>query len=369
MFRKEQKFREASECFEMVSDYCQAVESLCQGGLYEDAIDTVERYNSLATSVTSGDGVQSPKPSRTVERLCHQLAEEHYRHNRRGEMVAVLSRLPSAEDRIAFLENHGCVSEAADALIDRGRNVDAAHLLRKNGQFLEAAKLCSDNAFAAECFLAIARSSIGGISSLEFEDLFVGPLERALELFSDCRDSNGAAECLLLLGDLRRNTRALDGARVSFYHANNVWGEIDACIALLRRHPDQLPADIPLWTFLKALARLFNLVLALHRPKNSVAEQKSVELCEKHLGLCESEGTRYVFTRSGTRFASLGLLTAAEQQQERAVLEVKVARKRMSMQLCRLALEITKDLRGHLRFVSERTKWGLKTPAVVGVAP
>lgn len=63
----------------MINDYHQAVEVLCQGNLYEEAIDTLQRYKSLVGAETSKGGIRSPKESRTVERLCHQLAEEHFR--------------------------------------------------------------------------------------------------------------------------------------------------------------------------------------------------------------------------------------------------------------------------------------------------
>ena len=66
----------------MVNDYHQAVEVLCQGNLYEAAIDTLQRYKSLVGTAATGKGavgIRPPKESRTVERLCHQLAEEHFR--------------------------------------------------------------------------------------------------------------------------------------------------------------------------------------------------------------------------------------------------------------------------------------------------
>lgn len=66
----------------MVNDYHQAVEVLCQGNLYEEAIDTLQRFKSLVGAAGTGNGaagIRPPKESRTVERLCHQLAEEHFR--------------------------------------------------------------------------------------------------------------------------------------------------------------------------------------------------------------------------------------------------------------------------------------------------
>lgn len=77
--RKERHYLEASECYEMINDYHQAVEVLCQGNLYKEAIDTLQRYKSLVGTDASKGGIRSPKESRTVERLCHQLAEEHFR--------------------------------------------------------------------------------------------------------------------------------------------------------------------------------------------------------------------------------------------------------------------------------------------------
>ena len=75
----ERYYLEASQCYEMINDYHQAVEVLCQGNLYKEAIDTLQRYKSLVGADTSKGGIRPPRESRTVERLCHQLAEEHFR--------------------------------------------------------------------------------------------------------------------------------------------------------------------------------------------------------------------------------------------------------------------------------------------------
>ena len=63
----------------MINDYYQAVEVLCQGNLYKEAIDTLQRYKSLVGIDASKGGIRPPKESRTVERLCHQLAKEYFR--------------------------------------------------------------------------------------------------------------------------------------------------------------------------------------------------------------------------------------------------------------------------------------------------
>lgn len=351
MFRREQKFVEASECFEMVSDYCQAVESLCQGGLYEEAIDTVERYNSLATNEMSREGIRAPKPSRTVERLCHQLAEEHFKCGKRGEMVMVLSRLPSPDDRILFLENHNCVTEATEALIDEGRYTDAAHLLRKNGRFIEASKLTADTKFVAECFLGTARTVVQNIANPELEELVVGPLQTALGLNLDCEHLGGAAECMLMLADLRKDSTDLDWARNAFLRANNACGEVDACIAISRSQDGTISRGQG-WTFLEALQRLFGLIVALHKSNNSVAEQGSVEVCEKYLGICRSNEsqTRCVFTKSGSRFSCLEFLSPGQMTQNELVLDITVVRGKISTHLCSLALALIKIIRHNLRF-------------------
>ena len=92
-------------------------------------------------------------------------------------MVSVLERLPSANDRILFLENHGCVQEAVEALISEGRYTDAGNLLRENGRFIEAARFVHGKRFAAECYLSAARClQKHGCAPEKFE-LIEGPAE------------------------------------------------------------------------------------------------------------------------------------------------------------------------------------------------
>ena len=264
-------------------------------------------------------------------------------------MVSVLERLPSANDRILFLENHGCVQEAVAAMIDEGRYSDAGNLLRKNGRFIEAAKFVHKKRFAAECYLSAARCvQKHGCAAEEFE-LIEGPVERALELFEDCNDKNGEAECLLVFARINGDAEDAESARKLFSKVNNICGEVDACLELFAILNGDISScdycDFPS-VFLKGLDRLFSLVLALNKPQNSVAELQSVEMCETYLGLIKGDqpDVRCAFVNSGSLFASSVPYSPAEVRGNRVVLDVEVARWRVSSYLCGLAFKLAQNI-------------------------
>ncbi|KAL9951637.1 hypothetical protein ACROYT_G044339 [Oculina patagonica] len=347
--RKERHYLEASECYEMINDYHQAVEVLCQGNLYKEAIDTLQRYKSLVGTDASKGGIRSPKESRTVERLCHQLAEEHFSCGRVDEMVSVLERLPSANDRILFLENHDCVQEAMEALLEEGRYKDAGNLLRKNGRFIEAAKFVHSKSFAAECFLSAARCVKTHASTDERRDLIEGPTEKALELFEDGDDENGQAQCLLILARLNEDEEDAESARELFRKVNNICGEVHACLALFAILKGDVSrgdvCDFP-GVFLGGLDRLFSLIMALNKPQNSVAELQKVEMCETHFGVFKGDKSdvRCAFIKSGGLFISSVPYSPAEVKVDKVVLDVGTARWRISSYLCGLACKLAQNI-------------------------
>ena len=287
------------------------------------------------------------------------------------EMVSVLSRLPSANDRILFLENHCCIQEAAETLIAEGRYADAGHLLRKNGRFIEAAKFARHSKFAAECFLSVARCVQTRGAANEHSELIEGPAQTALELFQQCQDKNGEAQCILILAKLRKDSRDVQYACELFSRVKNICGELDASMVLVAFTENLSECDVST-TFLKPLRRLFNLVLALNKPQNSAAEVQSVEICETYFGLLRGDqaDTRCAFVKSGCLFVSVIPYSSSEVKANRLVLDVATARWRISNYLCAqaatFAQQITENLAAAVNdnTVCRRFLLGMRCPGV-----
>ena len=264
-------------------------------------------------------------------------------------MVSVLERLPSANDRILFLENHGCVQEAMEALLEEGRYQDAGNLLRKNGRFIEAAKFVHSRSFAAECFLSAAHCVQTHASVDERRDLIEGPTEKALELFEECDDENGQAQCLLVLARLNEDEEDAESARELFRKVNNVCGEVHACLTLFAILKGDVSrgdvCDFPS-VFLVGLDRLFSLIMALNKPQNSVAELQRVEMCETYFGVFKGDKSdvRCAFVKSGGLFVSSVPYSPAEVKVDKVVLDVGTARWRISSYLCGLACKLAQNI-------------------------
>ncbi|XP_048589125.1 TPR and ankyrin repeat-containing protein 1 isoform X2 [Nematostella vectensis] len=345
LFAREQMYLAASECYETISDYFNAVEVLCRGSLYKDAIDAVERYNSLAGRDGVVTGIRPPKVSRTVERLCHQLAEEHFRIGKPDDMVAVLNRLPSVDDKIAFLQRHGCVQETIEALLEESRFDEAAKVLKTNGRFSEAAKYSTDPHVLADCHLSRARAACAHNT---IEDA-VEPLEEALRLFIKVKDKIGEAEARMLLGKCKRSSDDLDQARRLFYNSNHAVGEFSACVMLYRVSGMDLPQSVPFRHILDALEHVLSLVLTMSKQSSMYtnAEQRTVMLCEGFYGLepAESSSQRCIYPKSGSRFASIALM----KDDIRHVIDVKQAYKLIADTLLLQAAEFTNQLKTCLK--------------------
>ena len=265
-------------------------------------------------------------------------------------MVSVLERLPSANDRILFLENHGCVQEALEASIEDGRYNDAGNLLRKNGRFIEATKFVHSKSYVAECFLSAARCvQLTQASVEEHRELIEGPVERAMELFEDDDDGNGQAQCLLVLARLNKDEKDAESARELFHSANNICGEVDACLALFAILQEDVTrgevCDFPT-VFLRGLDRLFNLIMALNKPQNSVAELQRVEMCESYFGIFKGDKSdvRCAFVKSGGLFVSCVPYSQAEVKVDKVVLNVETARWRISSYLCDFAAKLAQNI-------------------------
>lgn len=214
-------------------------------------------------------------------------------------MEDVLKHLPSTSDRIAFLKKRGFVIEAARALGDDGRREEAARLLRDTGRFEEAVKYSNNPKFAADCLMAQVRT-------METEDT-PEILQRSLEKYQQCGDTNGQAEASLMLGKLQKNFQKLQEAGKLFDKCRNCCGEAESVAELLVTTSYEPPKNYGQWITVRALERLLRLVTLLYRPavELTLAEQDEITKCEEHFGLFKTDVAhkKRFFCKCGGRFA------------------------------------------------------------------
>ena len=217
-------------------------------------------------------------------------------------MEEVLQHLPSTTDRIAFLKKRGCLIEAARALEDDGRRDEAARLLRDTGKLEEAVKYSNDPKFAADCLLAQARSTMETEDTSEI-------LQRALEKYQHCHDTNGRAEASLMLGKIEKDFQKLQDAGRLFDKSKNCCGEAESVAELLVATRFEPPKNYMQWLTVRALERLLRLVTLLFRPavKLTMAEQGETTRCEEHFGLFKTDVAhkKRFFCKFGGRFADV----------------------------------------------------------------
>ena len=300
-FRKAKHFEEASNCHENLNNYEQAVEVLYRANLYQEAINVLERYHVLPKQGPGPVDVKPPNPLQTVERLCFKLAGEHYQNGEFGKMEEVLQRLPSAADRIGFLKNRGCVDAAVRAMVEDGRNRDAAQLLRAHGKFLEAIKHCTEPLFVADCMMAAARTSKDAAS---IRDL----LSKAEDLYRRCRHKVGRAKALLLFGQSQGSMDTLEQAAKLFKDTQDYYGTCK-CVEAMFKATRNDPLPLKPWMIVRAIGKMVVLITTLckSKAKLDLADEKLLSVCEEHYGLFKSDdvNTRVCYTRSGSLFSEI----------------------------------------------------------------
>lgn len=215
-------------------------------------------------------------------------------------MEDVLQYLPSTSDRIAFLKKRGFIIEAARALEDDGRRQEAARLLRDTGRFEEAVKYSNDPKFAADCLMAKVRTAMETEDTPEI-------IQRSLEKYQHCDDTNGQAEASLMLGKLQKDFQKLQEAGKLFDKCKNWCGEAESVAELLVTTSYEPPKNYRQWITVRALERLLLLVILLYRPaaELTLAEQNEVTKCEEHFGLFKTDAVhkKRFFCKCGGRFA------------------------------------------------------------------
>ena len=273
-------------------------------GFFEEALNVLERFNILSSTADSEGrhGIIPPRSTRTVERLRHQLADQHFKRGNIEKMEGILQYLPSASDRITFLKKRGCIIEAAKAMEKEGRRDEAARLLRDTGRFQEAAKYSNDPRFAADCFLSLVRKTEVSEDTLWFVQL-------ALEKYKQCDDINGQAEAFLLLGKRSGKVQDIQEAGRLFDKSKNCCGEAESVAELLETTAYSPPEKFSQWMAVRALERLLRLVILLFKPASQLSNGDHTELrkCEEHFGLFTTDvaNKRVYFCKSGGRFAKV----------------------------------------------------------------
>ena len=297
-------FKEASRCYESQNNYCDAIETLCIAGHFDEALSAIERFNILYSSgdLESQQGIIPPRSTRTIERLRHQLADQHFKRGNTEEMEQVLQYLPSATDRITFLKKRGCIIEAARAMEKAGRRDDAAGLLRDTGRFQEAVRFSSDPKFVADCFISQARTS-------EVTEDTQRILGSAIEKYKLCDDLNGQAEAYLMLGKISVNIPNIQEAGKLFDKSRNRCGEAESVAELLKVTTCSPPESFSQWMAVRALERLLRLVTFLYKPVGqlSILERNEIKKCEEHFGLFTTDiaHRRVYFCKHGGRFSKV----------------------------------------------------------------
>ena len=270
-------------------------------GHTDEALNALERYNLSSSGDLEGrHGIIPPRSTRTVERLRHQLADQHFKRGNIEEMEKVLQHLPSTTDRITFLKKRGCTIEAARVMEKEGRRDEAARLLRDEGRFLEAGKYSSDPKFSADCLVSQARTT-------KITDENPRILQIALEKYQQCNDISGQAEALLMLGKLSKETQKIQLAGKLFDKCKNCCGEVESVVELLKATSYSPPEGFSQWITIRALERVLRLVTLLYKPASqlSMAERREVEKCEEHFGLFTTDVPYKLeyFCKRGGRFS------------------------------------------------------------------
>ena len=348
LYKKEGDFVLASECCEMVNDYAQAVNILFQAKKFEKAIDVLERYHTLSFDESQQrEGVVPPKATHTMERLCFHLADEHYKNHRISDMEAVLARLPSASDRIEFLKKRGFVDAVARALEEAGKSEEAAQLLVVHGKFEEAARLSSEPKLVAECFMALARTTVQ--QKPNDKETVLEYLKTARIKYDEARDTNGQGEALLLIGKVLGDLRTVEEAGRKFNSSKNDVGQVETVEAIFQLTNDKVP-KFPKWIIVKTISRLFTLLTMLAKPTIQLTSAcfKIIDTCEKHFGLLKSSGSqdhRSFLQTSGSRFAILARDLTTQETAAQVMIPVVDARQRILTSLVERAEKLVSRTR------------------------
>ena len=312
---------------------------------FEEALNALERLNILSSSgdLEGRQGIIPPRSTRTVERLRHQLADQHFKEGNMERMEEVLQYLPSAADRITFLKKRGCISEAARAMETEGRRDEAARLLRDMGRFQEAWKYSNDHKFAADCLISHARTTEVTKDTLRI-------IKLALEKYKQCDDINGQAEAFLMLGKISKEAQNIQEAGRLFDECKNCCGEAESVAELLETTAYSPPEKFSQRMAVGALERLLRLVTLLFKPASQLSnvEHSEIRKCEEHFGLFTTDVAhrKVYFCKHGGRFSKVDpdfIRTNASKTE--AMIDTTEARQKIRRFLVRLSVNFIAKIR------------------------
>ena len=340
----------------MINDYRQAIEILCQANKFDRAIDVLERYNTLTFDESQlNEIVIPPKATRTIDRLCFDLAKEHYKNNKFSDMEDVLGRLPKAQDRIEFLKNRGFYDKVAKALEESGKPEEAAQLLMEYGKFKEASQLSSEPKFVADCFMALARTVL--LETPNDSEIALEHLEVARMKYEEAGDNHGLGDALLQTGKVQKNVDVVKNAGRVFNKARNDVGEAETVETLFEITNDKDPNLQP-WILVRTVQRLLVLILTLAKQDKLRSEEyKMTATCERHFGLrssSDSQAHLIFLHNNGCRFSTLKKQSEEGQMSEE--IEQASAHKIILRFLATLSVKLVRKIRCLLQnFVAQNS--------------
>lgn len=275
-YKRSQRYKDASRCFEQIQEFNLALKMYCQEELFEEAAMAVEKYEEMLRAKT----LPISKLSYSASQFYLEAAAKYLSANKMKEMMAVLSKLDT-EDQLAFLKSRKRLAEAADLLNREGRREEAALLMKQHGCLLEAARLTADKDFQASCLLAAARLNVARDSDVDHTKTI---LKEALDLCHQTNQVSGIAEAHFLQGVVLRDFQKLKDAFLKFDTLNHSAGAVEALYEATSRceaKPEEVLTLAP-W----GLEVLLNLVRALKRVTNN-AEKEMVKSCFEFFGISQ----------------------------------------------------------------------------------
>ncbi|XP_070564892.1 LOW QUALITY PROTEIN: TPR and ankyrin repeat-containing protein 1-like [Ptychodera flava] len=302
---------DAARCYEQAGNYKKALELLYSLEAFDKAADVVERYNLKKKeyeekSLPLPEHLLRNAPGivHTMERLSFSAAEKHYNVREFEKMNAAISRFPKFEDKLQFLRSRDRIEEAANLLKENGRKVEAAKLMRSKGKLKEALDLTEskeDVTLRAEILLACSRIHLQ--QNLADNSEVLSYLEEATALFREANNSDGEAECLMLIASSKKDENMLKSAQNLFAKTKNIRGQIECVDVLVKNWP--LTVEVVQRSVLHALEQLFKLISVLYKP-TEIDERHMTSLCESFYGLKEvGPNEREVLIYEGARFLTI----------------------------------------------------------------
>ncbi|XP_069071086.1 TPR and ankyrin repeat-containing protein 1 isoform X1 [Pleurodeles waltl] len=268
-YKRIQDLKSAARCFEQIQEFELALNMYCQEKMYEEAAHALERYRELHPE---------SKLSYTTNQFYLEAAAEYLSASKLARMNEVLTKLDT-EDQLIFLKSHKRFTQAADLMKSKGRDEEAAMMMRQHGELLEAANLTTKTDFQVSCLLAAARCSLTGYKTIDNVESI---LEEVLELCWQ-RQLSGYAEATLIKGMLKKDCSLLKDAFYKFNRAGHNAGMVEA---LFEYSQCEAESSVLLTMASPGLDMLVNLSKALLKAGNN-AEKEMVKMCFEFFGILQ----------------------------------------------------------------------------------